>query len=85
MLISNIDPTPIFHRKNIPHHIHVPGKPHPNGCIATTCGDLNGVLIFKQLTKSLKCTAVDMISKLMIYPEGSVVVVDRLYGGLDLV
>jgi hypothetical protein len=34
-----------------PHHMYVPGKPHPNGCLSTSCGDENYVLLSIKLRR----------------------------------
>lgn len=102
--------TPIKSRVNS-HHSYVPGKPHPNGNLSTSCGDANKVLLSMQLRRRInedyesvmmrssqdyeftrqnhqKCPSrkmCDLITNLLNYSPGSVVVIDRLYGGLDVV
>lgn len=109
-LASDETMTPTKSKIN-PHHMYVPGKPHPNGILSTSCGDGNGILLSLQVrrrttedlepllassradlsfdrddfTPAGKKKMKNLIVDLCNYNQGSTVVIDRLYGGLDVV
>jgi len=39
--------------RNNPHHYFISGKPHPNGCLSTSCGDENKILVSIKLRRRI--------------------------------
>jgi len=50
---SNETMTPYTGRSN-PQHMYLPGKPHPNGVLSTSCGDENNILLALKIRRGVE-------------------------------